>query len=57
MGIAYYYFCDKCSKVKMIPIAPFEPSDPGEETPNGWIWDDNGDLFCYDCGNKRELYV
>ena len=53
MGVAYYYFCDSCNKVVMKPIIPFEPSDPGEETPEGWGWfyntNDDDILLCYDC--------
>jgi len=50
MGVAYYYFCDECSRVEMSPITPFEPSDPGENTPDGWEWDyDTEMLLCFDC--------
>ena len=49
MGVAYYYFCDRCSKVIMEPITPFEPSDPGESTPVGWEWTENGELICFNC--------
>lgn len=49
MGVRYLYHCDFCGKIRSINIAPFEPSDPGEETPVGWKWQEEGVIACNEC--------
>jgi hypothetical protein len=49
MGVKYIYGCDNCNKWEYVDIEPFEGSDPGECTPNGWVWKYDGSLYCAGC--------
>ena len=52
MGVQYNYYCDICSKIDVVEIPPFEVTDPGESTPIGWAWQDDGSLYCDRCGGE-----
>ena len=46
MGVQYNYYCNNCGSMRVVEIAPFEESDPGECTPEGWEWQEDGSLYC-----------
>lgn len=50
MGVQYNYYCDICGSMRVVEIAPFEESDPGENTPTGWFWQEKDEtLICNNC--------